>query len=84
MDYFSEIPEGQAIVMTRGVYRQVKLYERGGKVYARHGSGLVKLSQGGSTSAMNVRWMQIDPGDGGYKEERGSVFYIPPIVAAAE
>ena len=29
MEYFTVIPEGQAIVVTRGVYRQVPVYARG-------------------------------------------------------
>ena len=47
MEYFTVIPEGQAIMVSRGVYRQVPIYVRGGKVYARHGGGYVRLIQGG-------------------------------------
>ncbi|MGB1216148.1 MAG: hypothetical protein ACPG4X_22500 [Pikeienuella sp.] len=75
MNYFSAIPEGQAIVHSRGVYRQVAIYERAGRVYARYGAGYVKLSQGGSTSHPNVRWAEIDPGDGTYSEAKGAVSY---------
>ena len=30
MEYFTVIPEGQAIMVSRGVYRQVPVYVRGG------------------------------------------------------
>ena len=29
MEYFTVIPEGQAIMVSRGVYRQVPVYARG-------------------------------------------------------
>lgn len=43
MDYFSEIPEGQAITFSNGVYRQVKIAERAGKVYAAYGGGICTI-----------------------------------------
>lgn len=75
MEYFTVIPEGQAIVGTRGVYRQVPVYARGEKIYARHGSGYVRLIQGGSTSAPNIRWVEIDTPNGAHVERNGYVFY---------
>jgi hypothetical protein len=75
MEYFTVIPEGQAIMVNRGVYRQVQVYVRSGKVYARHGSGYVRLIQGGSTSAPNIRWVEIDTPNGEYDERSGYVFY---------
>ena len=75
MDYFTIIPEGQAIMVSRGVYRQVPVYARGGKVYARHGGGYVRLIQGGSTTAPNIRWVEIDTPNGAHVERNGYVFY---------
>ena len=81
MNFFSIIPEGQAIVHQRGVYRQVPIYERDGKVYAKYGAGFVRLIQGGSTSAINIRWAEIDPGQGSHEERSGYVFYTAPVEA---
>ena len=64
MNFFTAIPEGQAIVHARGVYRQVPLYARGEKVYAKYGGGFVRLSYGGATSNANVRWAEYDAGLG--------------------
>lgn len=75
MEYFTVIPEGQAIVVTRGVYRQVPVYARGEKIYARHGGGYVRLIQGWSTSAPNIRWVEIDTPNGAHVERNGYVFY---------
>ena len=75
MEYFTVIQEGQAIVVTRGVYRQVPVYARGEKIYARHGGGYVRLIQGGSTSAPNIRCVEIDTPNGAHVERNGYVFY---------
>lgn len=75
MEYFTVIPEGQAIMVSRGVYRQVPVYVRGGKVYARHGGGYVRLIQGGATSAPNIRWAEIDTPNSAHDECNGYVFY---------
>lgn len=75
MNFITAIPEGQAIVHSRGVYRQVPLYERGGKVYAKYGGGFVRLSSGGATSAPNVRWADLDTPNGAYEEKGAAVVY---------
>lgn len=84
MNFFSEIPEGQAIVQCNGVYRQVKIVERAGLLYAKYGAGFVKLAQGGGTSHIRVRWLEIDPGEGSYREGQGRVHYAHPVAMAAE
>lgn len=75
MNYLSEVPEGQAIICSNGVYRQVRIAVRDRRVYARYGAGYVRLSQGGATSHPKVRWYEIDPGDGVIREEKGAVFF---------
>lgn len=84
MNYFSEIPEGQAIVCANGVYRQVKIATREGKIYARYGAGYVRLSRGGPTSHPKLRWYEIDAGDGAFEEVGGNVMYSAPVKVAAE
>lgn len=44
------------LVGKRGVYRQVKLYRRGGDLYAGASGGFVRLMAGGGTSAPDTRW----------------------------
>jgi hypothetical protein len=78
VNYFVVIPEAQAIIHSRGVYRQVPLFERGGRLYAKQGSGFVRLFQGGGTSCPAVKWAEIDPGEGSYAEQSGYVTYLPP------
>jgi len=85
--YFSDIPEGQAIVHSKGVYRQVKIAQRDGRVYARHGAGYVRLNKGGTTSCISVLWREVDAPDGMITEDGLGVYYAGPdaqVVRAAE
>ena len=90
MNYFTVIPEGQAILNTKGVYRQVMIYRRldsiceyDGRIYAKYGAGFIKLAQGGTTSHPNVRWLGIDPGEGRYLEAKGGVWFVAPATTAS-
>lgn len=84
MEYFTAIPEAQAVIHSKGVYRQVPLYQRATRIYAKSGAGYVRLMQGGATSAANIRWADIDCPEGAWTEDRGYVTYTPPICEAAE
>ena len=97
MNFFSEISDGQAIVHSGGVYRQVPLFERmnvmgEGKslremrvIYAKMGNGFVRLSQGGATSSPRVKWSEIDAGaSAAWREAGGFVEYLPTVARAAE
>lgn len=84
MDYFTAIPDGQGIVLVKGTYRQVAIYTRSGRVYARNGTGYVRLFAGGATSHPNVRWLELDAPDGQTVENGGYVEYRPMLAMAAE
>lgn len=75
MKFFSDVPEGQAVTLSSGVYRQVKLSVRDGKLYAAYGGGWVRLSQGGATSHQKVRWHEVDTPNGTWVERAGAVYY---------
>lgn len=63
MDRFHIIDEGAAILYSRGVYRQVKVYYKGADVYAGYGSGFIKLGMGSGTSVPNISYVGLE-GDG--------------------
>lgn len=50
MDYFTIITGATALIHTGGVYRQADLYARGSAIYAKVGSGFIKIGIGGATS----------------------------------
>lgn len=75
MEFFTAIPEGQAVIYSNGVYRQTSLFMRGDLVYAKYGSGFIRLSQGGSTSHPKFRWADIYTPNGEWFESGGFVRY---------
>lgn len=60
MDLFHEIAEGVAVLRTRGVYRQSKIYRRGDDVFAAQGSGYVRLLSHGGTTVPNTTWLDVE------------------------
>ena len=61
---FTIIEEVDVIVVSNGVFRQVKMFSRGeGRerfVYAAHGAGFIRLYQNHTTSTPRVRWEETD------------------------
>ena len=60
MKLFQAIPEKQGILRHRGVYKQVPLYRRESVVFAKFGSGFVRLCANGGTSKPDVVWDEIE------------------------
>lgn len=54
MALFHVIEGAQGITHSRGLWKQVKLYRRGGYLYAAHGSGFIRVYSHGGTSLSNV------------------------------
>ncbi len=76
MKLFHEVPDTQAIMLTRGAYRQVPVYYRGERVYVKYGSGFVRLMAHGGTSCPNVRWDDMEQHD---KIVRGVGKFSEPV-----
>jgi len=62
-DLFHIIEDSFAIVYCAGVYKQSKLYRRGGHIYAAHGGGFIRLMGGNTTSHPKARWQEIETTD---------------------
>lgn len=60
MERFHLIDEAAAILITRGVYRQAKVYRRGDELFAAHGSGFIRLYAKQGTSLPNTLIAGID------------------------
>ena len=61
--------EGSAIIIySRGMYQQTEVFERGGELYAKRGSGYIRLMKTGCTSYGNTKWSDINlPADMGFE-----------------
>lgn len=53
-ELFHEIPDGQCILTKGGVAKQVPLFHRGEKLYAKANGGFVRLATEGRTSVPNL------------------------------
>ncbi|MGE0211809.1 MAG: hypothetical protein AB7S41_08960 [Parvibaculaceae bacterium] len=58
MSLFHLIPDAHAILSSKGVYRQCKVFRRGNELYAGYGAGFVRLYQHG-TSAPSLNFDEI-------------------------
>jgi hypothetical protein len=57
---FHEVEDAYAILKSRGVYRQSKVFERRGYLYAAYGSGFVRLHRHlNGTSNPNIAWDEL-------------------------
>lgn len=62
MNFISKIDNAYAWIRRGGVYSQAELYRRGEQVFAKMGSGYVRLSGSGTTSQPKTSWQEIDTG----------------------
>lgn len=53
--FFKHIEGEAAVIIERGIYRQTDLYERNGFLYAKIGTGFVRLFADGSTTKAKAR-----------------------------
>jgi hypothetical protein len=60
MHRFHIIPEAEAIIVSKSVFKTVKLFQRDGGLYAAMAGGYVRLYAGGNTGLPNVRWDDME------------------------
>lgn len=60
VNLFHEIVDAQVILHCKGVYQQVPVFRRQDRLYAKRGSGFVRLGGHGFTSAPSVSWEDLD------------------------
>lgn len=63
MSRFVPIPNGSALLFSRGLFREADLFSRDGAVYAKWQTGFVKLGGGSLTSLPAVSYADLQ-GDG--------------------
>lgn len=60
MTLFHVVDDAQIILRSKGVYRQAKVYQRDGDLYAGWGSGFLGLRRDHGTTLPSVSWENID------------------------
>jgi hypothetical protein len=84
MDRFHEIQDAAAIVTSKGVYRQVKIYRRGTALYVGYGAGFVRLLENHGTGVPTLRWDEIDVGLEYKRDNLGKLALTAPAMRAIE
>ena len=73
---FHIVDEAQIVLRSKGVFRQVKLFHRDGKLYAGWGNGFVRLLASGGTSHPSVSW-EVLPDMPGVSRTALEIRYLP-------
>jgi hypothetical protein len=61
MGLFHRIEGAKAILRSKGVFKQVDVFQRDGRIYAQHGTGYVGLkSDEGATTAPRLFWEHLE------------------------
>lgn len=63
-ELFHVIADAQVVLRCNGVFRQVPMFHRGVEVYAKYGSGYVRLCTYPNTSHPRVMWVDMDKPSG--------------------
>lgn len=77
MGFFQQIEGEAAVIVERGVYRQVDVYQRDGYLYAKFGSGFVRLYADGSTTKAHCRLDTLSFEGALYKDALGRLCGSP-------
>lgn len=79
MSFFQQVEGEAAILVERGVYKQVDLYVRDGYLYAKVSGGFVRLTKDGSTSKAHMRLVHMSWNGALYSDALGRLSSIAPI-----
>lgn len=60
MERFHIIEEAIAIICSKDVYKQTKVFRKGTDIYAAYANGFIKLYNASCTSAPKVSWHEIE------------------------
>jgi hypothetical protein len=60
---FSALDDTTVVLVSNGLFRQAKVYERDRYLFAGFSGGFLRLINGGSTSRPNVRWLDHEVKD---------------------
>ena len=59
-DLFHIIQDAQVVLRSKGTYFQRKVFRRGDRLFAQHGSGFIRLGGGDATSCPGISYETLD------------------------
>ena len=78
MGLFKQSEGDVAVVVTKGIYKQVPLFIRDGLLYAQFGGGFIRLKEDGSTSQPTTRLEHLDFDGELHRDEMGRLCVPSP------
>jgi len=83
---FSIVEDAMVVLRKGGVYRQAKVYQRDGQLYAQHGGGYITIGQNGGMIGTSVPNINVDAYNFGFEPEISKLgrFYAPGTLKASE
>jgi hypothetical protein len=61
MNFFSQVDDAFVLLRSNGVFKQEPLYQRGGRLYAKSGTGFIGLLEfQRATTKPNTSWVEIN------------------------
>ncbi len=81
MNLFTKIENGFVHLYSKGITKEVPLFVLGDHLYAKYGSGYIRLRGRKGTSVPTVTWEDVHAGDGSYVEDTFNLIYNPPVSA---
>ena len=84
MSFFSVIEDSSVLLYDKGSYKDAPLAQlEHGVLYAKVGSGYVRLIPNGDTSREKLSWRRIDPGAGSYRRVDNQLVWSPTTISMA-
>ncbi len=83
MNLFHIVEDSQVILRSKGVFRQVAAFRRGDELFAKWGSGFIKLVPGGGTTVPSVSWVELDTGSLAYTKTPNGLKILDTVKMAA-
>jgi len=83
---FSIVEDATVVLRKGGIYRQAKVYQRDGQLYAQHGGGFITIGQNGRLVGTSVPNINVDAHDFGFEPEISKLgrYYTPGSLKAKD
>lgn len=84
MNFFEPVEDSFVLLLRNGVYTEAKLYTRGNLLYAKQGTGYVRLHPSGTSSVNRLYWKEIFSSRGRHQTKGCDLVWFPHPALAAE
>jgi hypothetical protein len=84
MSRFLPLENSTVLLRQKGTYRETSLHVHEGKLFAKKGTGFIRLLPNNGTTDRNVSWSEIWIENGTHRIVKTDVIWVPQNALAAE